>query len=90
MVAMFISNAVHLCGCLVFVHKFDMGINGLATAASITNGFLLVSVFVYAYCSSQIREVMQPIDREVFRSWWPYLRVSLPATVMICSETWAF
>ena len=90
MVAMFASIVIHICNCLVLVHKYDMGINGLATAASITNGFLLVSVFVYAFCSSQVRQVMQPIDREAFRSWWPYLKISLPATLMICSEWWAF
>ena len=90
MVAMFVSIVIHLCGCLVFVHKFDMGINGLATAASITNGFLLVSVFLYAYCSSQTKEVMQPINRDAFSGWKLYLSVSLPATVMYCSEAWAF
>ena len=58
MVAMFVSIVIHICNCLVLVHKFDMGINGLAIAASITNFFLLVSVFMYAYCSSQIRNVM--------------------------------
>ena len=58
MVAMFASIVIHICSCLILVHKFDMGINGLAIAASITNGFLLISVFVYAFCSSQIRKVM--------------------------------
>ena len=67
-----------------------MGINGLAIATSITQAILLVSVFVYACCSSQVSRVMQPIDREAFKSWWPYLKISLPATIMLCSEWWAF
>ena len=55
MVAMFASIVIHIGNCLILVHKFDMGINGLATAASITNAFLLVSVFVYSCCSRQVR-----------------------------------
>ena len=33
---------------------------------------------------------MQPIDIEAFRGWRPYLQISLPATLMICKEWWAF
>jgi len=29
-------------------------------------------------------------DIESFRGWGEYLKVSLPSTVMICAEWWAF
>ena len=55
MVAMFASIVIHIGNCLILVHYFDMGINGLAKAATITNAFLMVSVFVYACTSPQVR-----------------------------------
>ena len=33
---------------------------------------------------------MSPIDGSAFRNWGAYLKISIPATVMLCAEWWAF
>lgn len=29
-------------------------------------------------------------DRTVFKNWGEYLKISLPSTVMLCAEWWAY
>ena len=33
---------------------------------------------------------MVPFDKTAFQDWEEYLKISIPATMMICSERWAF
>ena len=72
------------------MEKFELGIKGLAYATIAKDGILYVAIVIYARCSSQVNWVLQPIDRDAFRDWGNYLRVSLPSMAMLCSEWWAF
>ena len=76
---------IHLC-----MYTFDYGLTGLPMAQGITTGIGLLVVIVYTFCKPETRQVLQPYDCEVFRGWGEYLKVSIPAAVMICAEWWAF
>ena len=76
--------------CYIFMYSCNFGLSGLAFAAFVKEAIVLTTTVTYSYCKSEIRAVMQPYDSEVFRGWGAYLKISLPATVMICSEWWAF
>ena len=67
-----------------------MGIKGLAIASSIKDGVLLSIVMVYMRCSKKISQIMTPIAISAFTNWCEYLKVSIPCTVMLCSEWYAF
>ena len=67
-----------------------MGIRGLGLATSLTNFNLLCFTMVYCKCSAKIRQALTPLSRDCLRGWSEYLKVSLPSTIMICSEWWAF
>ena len=90
MVASIIAAILHIPMCLLFVCALDCGVIGLAYATTLKEAILLAVVIIYCKLSERINTVLQPIDREAFNGWYEYLAVSLPATVMICSEWWAF
>ena len=37
-----------------------------------------------------MRKALVPLDKEALRGWGEYFAISIPATIMICSEWWAF
>lgn len=91
MVAMLAATALHVPLCLVFVRGFDMDIRGLALANSVKDMILLATIMIYSSYSDEIRPILRsPLDREALHCWGEYLRISLPSTVMICAEWWAF
>ena len=90
MIAMMIATVFHVPLCFLFFRGFNMGIVGLAIATSIKDAILLMAVVVYACCSSQISQTLQRVDSDAFKEWGQYLKVSLPTTIMMCSEWWAF
>lgn len=90
MVASIIAAIIHVPLCLLFVYGFDLGVVGLAYATTTKEAILLAVVIIYCKVAPQINSVLQPLDHETFRGWREYLSVSLPATMMICSEWWAF
>ena len=67
-----------------------MGIRGLGLATSLSNFNLLIITMVYCNCNTQIRRVIKFPDRTALSGWKEYLRISLPSTLIICSEWWAF
>ena len=90
MIVMIIGTFVHIILCYVFVHVLDYDVVGLAYASTLKDFVLMISVFIYGRCSSQINIALAPINKDAFKGWCEYLKISLPTTVMICAEYWAF
>ena len=66
-----------------------MGIFGLGLATLLSIGFKIGYLVTHMLCISSLREAYFLPDRSALTNWIPYLRISLPATVMLCSEVWA-
>lgn len=90
MIAMFVATILYIPLCVLFMHKLDLGIIGLAVALVVKDFVLFLTVTIYGIYSDKISQALVPIDIEAFRGWRQYLEVSLPTTVMICAEWWAF
>ena len=90
MVASIIGTLQFVPFCYLAMYTCNLGIDGLPVALFFKQFVILASTMLYCRCKPEIREVMQPYDWEVFRSWVEYLRVSIPATMMICAEDFAF
>ena len=54
MVVMIVGTFVHIVLCILFINVFDTGVVGLAYASSLKDFVLMLTVFIYGYCSSQI------------------------------------
>ena len=90
MVCTIVGSVAHIPLCFLFVLGLDMGVEGLAAASGVKDAILLLVVYLYARCSPQISQVLQPISCEAFRGWGLYLKVCIPSTAMLCAEWWAF
>ena len=55
MVAMFVTTALHIPFCFLFVKGFDMGILGLAVASSVKDFLLMASVIVYCHTAKDTK-----------------------------------
>ena len=66
-----------------------MGILGLGLATLISISIKTFYVLTHMLSISALREAYFWPDRSALTNWMPYLRISLPATVMLCSEVWA-
>ena len=90
MIVMIVGTFAHVIFCYIFVNVFDAGIVGLAYASTLKDLILMVTIMIYARCSSQVNEALSPVDMDSFRGWGEYICISLPSAVMICAEWWAF
>ena len=93
MLVILITMLLHVPFCYLFVYKCDLGIRGIAIATTIKDGLgiLLVSLWG-ACCSPEISSCLASpfLGKDSFRGWCQYLKVSLPSTVMLAAEMWAF
>ena len=90
MVAQVISSVLHIVLCIFCVSRFDMGVRGLGLATMITYFSMFFFTTIYSHCISAISEALQWPTKDSFVGWYDYLRISLPATVMLLAEGWAF
>ncbi len=84
----------HIGMCYLFVVRWNMQIEGVATALCIS--WWLWFVVVFSYCM-----IMNPLPHGVIRhpfhraawslyGWCSFLKVALPALVMVCLDWWAY
>ena len=89
MIVMIVGTLAHVILCYTFVKVFDTGIVGLAYSSSLSNLAMMLTVMILSRCSGQINKALVPVNKDAFRGYGEYLRLSLPSTIMICAEIWA-
>jgi len=47
-------------------------------------------ITVFAHCVPEIKPALFCPDSHTFKGWGEYLKMGVPATVMLCAEWWAF
>lgn len=67
-----------------------MGITGTSLSTFITYVTLFVIITVYASLQKDIKDSWFLPGKETFINIWPYIKLALPTTMMICLEWWAF
>ena len=90
MIAMIAATVIHVPLCYIFVHVVDLGVEGIVFATITKDCVLLLTILIYMRCSKRISPHMRMVDREIFRGWCEYLKISLPSTAMLCAEWYAF
>ena len=89
MVATAVGTILHIPLCFLFVNGFDFGILGLGVASSLKNLIQLLFYLVYAFTKKEVKPALQALDRETFKGWGMYLKLSLPALIMLCADWWS-
>ena len=75
---------------LVFKCKTLGHMEALGLAYTLNSVCLLIFTFVYSLFLKQIEGSLQMVDMTVFKNWGDYLKISVPSTVMLCAEWWAY
>ena len=90
MVAFIAATIVSILLNYVFMFTLGYGLQGLAMTLAVTSFLLFAFMAIYTCYNPETRKVWQPYSCEVFRGWGEYLKISAPATLMMCAEFWAF
>jgi MATE family multidrug resistance protein len=85
MVATIFGSVIHVPLCFIFVDHFEMDIRGLPVANAVRDFVILLFVMVYVNCSEKIKPALSLPNWEAFQGWGEYMKVSLPATIMVCA-----
>ena len=71
--------------------KENKGVKGLGMATSLTyfTCWLLTTLYCNL-CLPKIRKALRWPGKEIFHRWGQYLKISLPTSVVICANGWAY
>jgi len=90
MIATIVTTFIHPIWLMIFVGYLKWDIFGVALSSTITNGLQLAYVAVYASRREDIKEAIFMPDMDAFNGWKMYLKLAIPATLMLCGEWWYF
>jgi multidrug resistance protein, MATE family len=92
MIATIISTLFHGLWLWLLITKKGMQIEGVALATLITFSSQLLIVLTYSafFVGDVSKEAIFWPGMDSFNDWKKYLKLSIPSTLMICPEWWAF
>ena len=90
MLAQLFCTALHGVWGYLFIVKWDMRVRGVGFAMATTNILMFTLTTLIAYSVPRVREALFMPTRESFEGWGEYFSISIPITIMICAEYWAF
>lgn len=74
----------------ILIKVFDISYQGLAISnvlASVLSSFMMILASIR---HPDVQKTLQPLSWDMFYQWWEFCSLGLPATLMLCSEWWAF
>lgn len=72
------------------LEKFQLGIEGIGYANTVSMSALYLSLRVYTACVHELKPVVQWPDRRSFEGIYEFLALGLPAAATLALEWWAF
>ncbi|KAL6877514.1 hypothetical protein ACP4OV_012729 [Aristida adscensionis] len=84
------TAAVHVAVCWLLVHRLGLGANGAALANTVSNLVNLSILAVYVRLSPSCKATWTGFSREAFRGIPGFLKLAVPAALMVCMEFWSF
>ena len=91
MIIQIFTSSLHYLWCYIFVSIMNLNIMGTALAMNITafSNAMLITVYV-TYFQPDLREAWFWPDKDCFQGLLDYLRLGIPAMLMLCFEWWTF
>ena len=84
------GTLLHGIWCYLFIIHLGYGVIGGGMAYATTNILIYVTIIIHSTFVPRIKKALFWPTAEAFKDWGEYLGISIPATVMICAEWWAF
>nr|XP_043630753.1 protein DETOXIFICATION 51-like [Erigeron canadensis] len=86
--ASFIGTLLQLPLNYLLVYRFGLGVVGVASASSISNFVVLVSLVFYVWWTGLHLPTWTSPTRECLTGWGPLVRLAAPSCVSVCLEWW--
>lgn len=74
----------------LFMTTFDYGISGVPIADAIVSVLILTLVATFSFCSPKVKKVLQPLNSEAFEGWFKYLKIGIPTSMMLVTQSLTF
>ena len=87
---MILSSILYVPLAYYLIVGLGMDITSIGIAMAIQQGIVFISSMIYTLSIKEISEAVFFPGLDSFSGWYNYLSISLPATVMLCSEWWGF
>lgn len=74
----------------ILIKVYDISYEGLAVSnvlASVLSAFIMI---IASIRHPDVRKTLQPLSWDMFRNLWEFISLGASATLMLCSEWWAF
>lgn len=85
-----ITLILHPLWCYIFMIIFDLRIEGAALALILSQSINCLMGCIYIYIIKPLPESIFMFNKFSFKGWLNYLKISIPSTVLMCAEWWAF
>ena len=90
MLAQIIGVSLHSLWCYIYIGKMNLAVYGAGLSMITTYILEWFIVTAIMLCVPGIRKAMFWPTSSALKNWKEYLSISLPVTLMICAECWAF
>ena len=89
-VCLLVSLILHPLWCFLVMVQFGYIIEEAAVALVISQLINSILGSIYLYLINPLPESIFCFNRNSFRGYWEYLKISIPSAFLLCVELWAF
>ena len=89
-ICLLVSLILHPVWCYIFMVQLGYIIEGAAVALVISQLINSILGTIYLYFINPLPESIFCFNRNSFRGFWEYLKISIPSAFLSCVEWWAF
>ena len=90
MVVQIVASFLHIFWCHLFVGIYEMDLEGLGLASTLTSIILLSFSVIYPHFIDSAKDALIWPDSSVWSGWKEYFKLGVPTTGMLCAEYWAW
>ena len=90
MIVQVCASFLHIFWCYFFVEVYQMDIEGLGIASTVTSLILIIFAVVYPVFIKEVQDALVWPDSSVWSGWKEYFSLGVPTTGMLCAEYWAW
>uniref|UniRef100_A0A8C4QVU0 Multidrug and toxin extrusion protein n=1 Tax=Eptatretus burgeri TaxID=7764 RepID=A0A8C4QVU0_EPTBU len=84
------SNVIHALLNYILLYILDTGITGAAIAHALNFYFQMITLMIYIWWRGCVPSTWGGWTMKCLEDWWPFMRLAIPSTMMICLEWWVY
>lgn len=89
-IVLIVTTLLHILWCQIIMINLDFKVNGAAICLLFSQFLTGSSLIGYIIIRKPIKNTIFCLNSDSFKSWGPYLSLSIPACLLMCLEWWAY